>query len=189
MQHWFRQWLGAEQAESHYLKQCWPSSLTHICVVGFACSLLFYQANYLLVDLTCILPFSRHIAFTQWMHPFRFCSIFRKLQLARFEWMLFLDNAKFDENLSKLADRMRLQMTQDVKNVPFGPGHTVHSELTQLLPRNVMRWHCALSILSQVTARCLTKPSHYLNQCWLIINEVQWHSSEGNFIKDTSTTS
>ena len=29
-QHWFRQWLDAEQATSHYLNQCWPSSLTHI---------------------------------------------------------------------------------------------------------------------------------------------------------------
>ena len=30
--HWFRQWLGAEQATSYYLDQWWPSSLTHICV-------------------------------------------------------------------------------------------------------------------------------------------------------------
>ena len=30
-------------------------------------------------------------------------------------------------------------------------------------------------------ACCLTAPSHYLNQCWLIIHEVSWHSSEGNF--------
>ena len=29
---WFRQWLGAEQATSHYLNQWWPSLLTHICV-------------------------------------------------------------------------------------------------------------------------------------------------------------
>ena len=29
-QHWFRKWLGADQATSHYLKQCWPSSPTHI---------------------------------------------------------------------------------------------------------------------------------------------------------------
>ena len=28
---WFRWWLGAEQATSHYLNQCWPRSLTHIC--------------------------------------------------------------------------------------------------------------------------------------------------------------
>ena len=30
-QHWFRLWLGAEQATSHDLNQCWTSSLTHIC--------------------------------------------------------------------------------------------------------------------------------------------------------------
>ena len=30
-QHWFRQWLDAEQVTSHYLNQCWPSSLTYIC--------------------------------------------------------------------------------------------------------------------------------------------------------------
>ena len=27
-------------------------------------------------------------------------------------------------------------------------------------------------------ACCLTAPSHYLNQCWLIISKVLWHSSE-----------
>ena len=32
------------------------------------------------------------------------------------------------------------------------------------------------STLAQVMAWCLTAPSHYLNQCWLIINEVHWHS-------------
>ena len=31
-QHWFRQWLGAEQAISHYLNQWSPSLPTHICV-------------------------------------------------------------------------------------------------------------------------------------------------------------
>ena len=30
-------------------------------------------------------------------------------------------------------------------------------------------------------ACCLTAPSHYLNQCWLIISKVSWHSFEGNF--------
>ena len=30
-------------------------------------------------------------------------------------------------------------------------------------------------------ACCLTAPSHYLNQCWLIISEVLRHSHEGNF--------
>ena len=35
-------------------------------------------------------------------------------------------------------------------------------------------------------ACCLAAPSHYLNQCWFIISEVQWHSSEGNFPRETS---
>ena len=30
-QHWFREWLGACLAPSHYLDQWWPSSLMHIC--------------------------------------------------------------------------------------------------------------------------------------------------------------
>ena len=29
----------------------------------------------------------------------------------------------------------------------------------------------------------------YLNQCWLIITEVQWQSPDGNFTRDTSATS
>ena len=32
------------------------------------------------------------------------------------------------------------------------------------------------STLAQVMACCLTAPSHYLNQCWLITSMVQWHS-------------
>ena len=31
--------------------------------------------------------------------------------------------------------------------------------------------------------------SRYLNQCWLIINKIQWHSSEGNFTRDNSVIS
>ena len=35
------------------------------------------------------------------------------------------------------------------------------------------------STLAQVMASCLMAPSHYLNQYWLIISEVVWHSPEG----------
>ena len=34
---------------------------------------------------------------------------------------------------------------------------------------------------------CLAAPSHYLNQCWLIISEVQRHSSGRNFMRDVPT--
>ena len=42
------------------------------------------------------------------------------------------------------------------------------------------------STLTQVMAYCLTAPSHYLNQCWLIISKVQWYLSVGTFTTDTS---
>ena len=45
------------------------------------------------------------------------------------------------------------------------------------------------SALVQVMACCLTAPSHYLNQCWLIITKVQWCSSEGNFAWDITAIS
>ena len=37
------------------------------------------------------------------------------------------------------------------------------------------------SILVQVMPCYLTAPSHYLHQRWLLISEVQWQSSMGNF--------
>ena len=39
--------------------------------------------------------------------------------------------------------------------------------------------------LAQLEARCLMSSSHYLNQCWLNISKVQWHSSGGNSTRDT----
>ena len=44
------------------------------------------------------------------------------------------------------------------------------------------------STLAQVMACCQIAPSHYLNQCWLITSKAQFHSSEGNFTRDTSAT-
>ena len=37
-------------------------------------------------------------------------------------------------------------------------------------------------------ACCLTAPSHYLHQSWLIISKVLWHSSEGIVIRRTEYT-
>ena len=50
-------------------------------------------------------------------------------------------------------------------------------------------WHGSWSTLAHVMACCLMVPSPYLNQCWLITSDVQWQSSEGNFIRDTPTIS
>ena len=45
-----------------------------------------------------------------------------------------------------------------------------------LAPSDVKWHHRTLLTLVQVMACCLMAPSHYLNQCQLIINEVLWYS-------------
>ena len=42
------------------------------------------------------------------------------------------------------------------------------------------------STLAQVMACCLMASSHYLEQCWLIINKIQWNSAEGNLTRETT---
>ena len=49
-------------------------------------------------------------------------------------------------------------------------------QLNSLWPNDAIWRQRSGSTLAQVMACCLTAPSHYLNQCWLIISEVQWHS-------------
>ena len=41
-------------------------------------------------------------------------------------------------------------------------------------------WHRSGSALAQVMTCCLMAPSHYLNQCWLIIHRNLCHSPKGN---------
>ena len=49
-QHWFRLWLGAEQATSHYLDQCWLSSWPLTAVLAGAC---LYFIRYLQRKVAC----------------------------------------------------------------------------------------------------------------------------------------
>ena len=60
--------------------------------------------------------------------------------------------------------------------------------LNSLWPNDAIWRHRSRSTLAQVMACCLTTPSHYLNQCWLIMSEVQWHSYLGNFTRDAWST-
>ena len=53
-----------------------------------------------------------------------------------------------------------------------------------LWPSVAIWQHRSGSTLAQVMACCLTAPSHYLHQCWLIISGVQWHPPEGNVTGD-----
>ena len=59
-----------------------------------------------------------------------------------------------------------------------------HFLLNSLWPSDIIWRQGSRSTLAQVMDCCLTAPSHYLNQCWLIITKVQWCSSESNFAWD-----
>ena len=57
--------------------------------------------------------------------------------------------------------------------------HRYMSKLAQIMAC------CRQSKLAQIMACCLMAPSHYLNQCWLMISEVLWHSPDSNFTENT----
>ena len=70
-------------------------------------------------------------------------------------------------------------------------GHEQHLNLkwiwmvNSLWPSDVIWWQGSRSTLAWVMACCLMVPSHYLNQFWLMINEVLWHSPDSHFTENT----
>ena len=63
----------------------------------------------------------------------------------------------------------------------FYPRHQSCTALNSLRPSDAIWRQWSWTTLAQVMACCLTAPSHYLNQCWLIIRGVLWHTSESSF--------
>ena len=61
------------------------------------------------------------------------------------------------------------------------------NELNSLWSSDAIWQQRSGTTLAQVMACCLTAPRRILNQCWLIISKVQWHSHYGNFPRDAST--
>ena len=85
-------------------------------------------------------------------------------------WIFF--SLKFLTTISSWSARWGHQYTFKILN-SFKPSDAIWRQRTG-------------STLAQVMACCLTAPSHYLNQCWLIISKVLWRSCEDNFTRDTS---
>ena len=57
------------------------------------------------------------------------------------------------------------------------------TQINSLWPSDAIWWHKSLSTLAQVMVCCLSAPNHNLNQCWLVIKDVLWHSWESNFTR------
>ena len=76
-QHWFRKWLGADQATSHYLNQSWPNSLKRITVWNGHAQLMFAFPD---LGRARVLLFSERLVFRhcdvwKWMWLFDIISI------------------------------------------------------------------------------------------------------------------
>ena len=83
-------------------------------------------------------------------------------------------------SVSSLLSWTQSTWTEKSMLVGFWPCFiTVIFLLNSLWPGDTIRRLRSGSTLSQEMACCLTVPSHYLHQCWLIISEVLWHSPEG----------
>ena len=59
-------------------------------------------------------------------------------------------------------------------------------QMQLLTPIDAIWRHGTWTTLVQIMICCLTAPSHYLNQCWLIPSQAQWHFYEGCFTTDAS---
>ena len=70
---------------------------------------------------------------------------------------------------SSLNDKHRLGVTSDnEKKIVLDPSVSSNS----LRPSNAIWRHRTRPILAQGMACCLTAPSHYLNQCWLLYSNL-----------------
>ena len=66
--------------------------------------------------------------------------------------------------------------------------HQSESPNNSLAPNDAIWRQRSSSTLAQVMACCLTAPSHYLNQSWLINTKILRHSSEGIIMKRMEDT-
>ena len=126
---------------------------------------------------------------TQW--PIS-CSYPRHSQLTRHS--LMLANGRIRQSLTALVFFFKHILVTDTCDIlsiscEIGMRWMPQNLINSLWPSDTTWHHGSASTLAQVMACCLMAPSHHLNQCWLIISKVHWHSHEGNFTRDTSAIS
>ena len=86
-----------------------------------------------------------------------------------------------------LAAKITLKVPQKLVWVQYKYIETsMQCRINSLGPSDAIWWHRSKPTLVQVMACCLMAPSHYLNQCRLIINKFQRHSYKKNFTRNSS---
>ena len=82
---------------------------------------------------------------------------------------------------TRLTQIYVIHISHSLHSIGWIPSFLYVFVLNSLWPSDAIWRQGSRSTLAQVMACCLTSPSHYLNQCWLIISKVQWHPSESKF--------
>ena len=92
-------------------------------------------------------------------------------------WNLYTrKNSMYNETQLSLLVLSQLNNVND--NVLIDFKYISFHWINSLYPSDALWWHRSGSTLAQAMACCLMAPSHYLNQCWLIISEGLWHSPD-----------
>ena len=85
---------------------------------------------------------------------------------ARQTWIFFM--------LSPVNNELHGKIDTEIYSIIF--------QINSLRPSDAIGQQRSGSTLAQVMACCLMAPSHYLNQCSLLISDILWHSPQINFI-------
>ena len=101
--------------------------------------------------------------------------------------IIFISTIIWPNNLCSILQRYIFFTKKLITNCSW-PMHLWHGSENSYLVNSLWSsdnswWHRSVSTLAKVMACCLMAPSHYLNQSWLLINEVLWHSPGSNFEK------
>ena len=100
----------------------------------------------------------------------------------KFDHVFLMSSIASKETASIFKDTIFLHFKTILSNSDYEWEYIVFNSFQ---PSDVIWQHKSGSTLAQVMGSYLTAPSNYLNQYWLIIRKVQWHSFEGNFTPDT----
>ena len=103
-------------------------------------------------------------------------------------WLSIWIVARIHQSWSSGAEtKSRINIDSKLNNELYsykcGVSWTMPGHINSLWLSDAICQHWPGSPLAQVMACCLTAPSHYLNQCWLIIKCVLWPSPENNFTR------
>ena len=153
-------------APSHYLKQCWLTSKAD----------MIQQAH----DMILVMIWSTwyntfHDTFDLPYHDIR-CS----LHIGAIPVCNFTDS-----NFTVCAQVTFLYNEFNSYTFKIPATFPRHHWVNSLWPSDIIWWQGFRSAMAQVMACCLRAPSHYLNQCWLMISEVLWHSPDSDFTENT----